>query len=451
MVVAPRRVRRERAACASVGTSTYGAAAVAAANWLKSVAMTQAGHTRWPAIPSSDSRPDHSLYYGTAGIIGFFIDLFHYTGQTAYLAAARRGAAAIAGDAAPKEDVLLWHLRWNRAAVDTGLYLGGCGIAVGFHHLFEATHDEQYLAYSVRAARAALPGVARHSSALWNGHNDVVSGAAGIGLCLLRMSDATRGGEWLDAAIAAGDHLLRQAVRERGGCWWPNRIGDGIDSPQYPNFSHGVAGIAFFLARLYERTQEPRFLEAALDAATWLQSIRPPGTGAAWCHHAPQERDLFYVGWCHGPAGTARFFYQLYLVTRDVTWLNVVTHAAAWIGREEISIHGRTGLWNYGMCCGVAGVGDFFLNLYATLGDQEYKVAADHCAQCLLNAATPANVGIQWIQAEHRIRPDQQLAQTGYAQGAAGIGLFLLRSACVLSGRSRGLTSLPDNPFVEAI
>ena len=186
-----RRAPRDRAVYNSVDTSTYGAAAVAAANWLTSVAMIEADHTRWPVIPGSDSRPDHSLYYGTAGII-HLSSTFSLHWPDRYLTAARRGAAAIADDATPVEDVLLWHLRWNRAAVDTSLYLGGCGIAVAFHHLFEATHDEQYshmpFARLVRRyARAPL-------LVPWNGHNDVVSGAAGIGLacyeCPMRLEKA---------------------------------------------------------------------------------------------------------------------------------------------------------------------------------------------------------------------------------------------------------------------
>ena len=35
--------------------------------------------------------------------------------------------------------------------------------------------------------------------------------------------------------------------------------------------------------------------------------------------------------------------------------------------------------------------------------------------------------GLRWVQAEHRVRPELLVAQTGYMQGAAGIGMWLLR------------------------
>ena len=48
-----------------------------------------------------------------------------------------------------------------------------------------------------------------------------------------------------------------------------------------------------------------------------------------------------------------------------------------------------------------------------------------------------------WVQAEHRVRPEFRVAQTGYMQGAAGIGLWLLEADAHRTGRSFGLT-FPD-------
>jgi lantibiotic modifying enzyme len=36
------------------------------------------------------------------------------------------------------------------------------------------------------------------------------------------------------------------------------------DKRRFPNFAHGTAGIAFFLARLEQVTGEPRFLDGSL-------------------------------------------------------------------------------------------------------------------------------------------------------------------------------------------
>jgi hypothetical protein len=51
--------------------------------------------------------------------------------------------------------------------------------------------------------------------------------------------------------------------------------------------------------------------------------------------------------------------------------------------------------------------------------------------------------GVRWVQAEHRVKPELRVAQTGYMQGASGIGMWLLH----VSDPTRQAIVLPDNPF----
>jgi hypothetical protein len=53
---------------------------------------------------------------------------------------------------------------------------------------------------------------------------------------------------------------------------------------------------------------------------------------------------------------------------------------------------------------------------------------------------------MSWVQAEHRVRPEFLVAQTGYMQGAAGIGTFLLRLDAASRGAKRAFV-FPDSPF----
>jgi hypothetical protein len=55
---------------------------------------------------------------------------------------------------------------------------------------------------------------------------------------------------------------------------------------------------------------------------------------------------------------------------------------------------------------------------------------------------------MSWVQAEHRTRPDLLFAQTGYMQGAAGIGTFFLRLAHAARPAGRRIV-FPDTPFVR--
>ena len=54
--------------------------------------------------------------------------------------------------------------------------------------------------------------------------------------------------------------------------------------------------------------------------------------------------------------------------------------------------------------------------------------------------------GARWPQAEHRVKPELIVAQTGYMQGAAGIASVLLDADAVERGKSPRFT-LPDSPF----
>jgi hypothetical protein len=64
----------------------------------------------------------------------------------------------------------------------------------------------------------------------------------------------------------------------------------------------------------------------------------------------------------------------------------------------------------------------------------------------LLQKATRDASGLRWIQAEHRVRPELLIAQTGYMQGAAGIGMLLLHLDA-FEQKKRASIVFPDSPF----
>jgi hypothetical protein len=78
--------------------------------------------------------------------------------------------------------------------------------------------------------------------------------------------------------------------------------------------------------------------------------------------------------------------------------------------------------------------------------DPKYLAFAVKMTADLLARATRDDTGTRWVQAEHRVQPDLLIAQTGYMQGAAGIGSWLLR----LDGQQRkrpAFIRLPDSPW----
>ena len=64
----------------------------------------------------------------------------------------------------------------------------------------------------------------------------------------------------------------------------------------------------------------------------------------------------------------------------------------------------------------------------------------------LLARGTRDDKGLRWVQAENRTQPDNLVAQTGYMQGASGIGMWLLRMDAAVTGRAP-LVRFPDDPW----
>jgi len=335
-------------------------------------------------IESQPPSEKASLYSGSAGVALFQIAMHRATGETRYLELARAAAERMASQNHP----------------DGGLYTGEAGAGLVFLELRDP-----------RAAEIA-------GRVTWGKGLDVISGAAGIGLFLIRAGR-------LDRAREAGDFVLGH------GPPWLVEVGD---KTLYPNFAHGTSGVAFFLAALYSATKDDRYLRSAVAGAEWLQERSQDG---AWFHHESGGKELFYAGWCHGPAGTARLFWLLHRITREQRWLDAVHRCATW----TLACRRPTaGWWNVSLCCGTAGIGEFMIDLHRATGVAEYRDFAEKLAAELIASATAEGPGLKWIQAEHRVKPKDVAAQTGLMQGAAGIGIFFLK----LGGR---IELLPDNPF----
>jgi lantibiotic modifying enzyme len=417
---------------ARAGERPYLAAAESAAAWIKSSAIRTPVGLNWPADPKVPKSVNTSLYAGTPGIVLFFLEAYSSTGNQAYLQDALGGA-----------DTLLAALPPERGM---GLYEGLSGVLFALEETFKATGDQKYkkgLLDGLERIRGAA--VEKGPGIEWGSVTDIISGSAGTGLFLIYAFHETKDRAWLDLAARAGARLIELGRPENGGLKW------AMD-PEFPrlmpNFSHGTAGIAYFLARLYQETKKKEFLDAASAGAKYLLSIASTeGETCRIFHHEPDGKDLYYLGWCHGPVGTARLFYVLSEATGDSSWLAWVRRSANALLKSGIPDKETPGFWNNdGICCGLAGVGEFFLDLGRALKDKSYLEFSDRVTARLLAKATQAGKQMFWVQAEHRVRPDFQVAQTGYMQGAAGIGMFLLRLDSAVRGR-KGTIVFPDSPF----
>lgn len=414
------------------GERPYLVAAEKAAAWVSAASVPTPAGLTWPADPRDPDSVNATLYAGSPGVVIFFLEAHRATGKKEYLDQARKGADELIAAAVGEKG--------------TGLYEGLSGVAFALEETFKAAGAEKYRRGFLEAlARIRDSARDRGAGAEWGPVTDVISGTAGTGLFLLYAWRETTDPVWLHLAARAGKRLMELGTPEGGGLKWAM----APDFPRLmPNFSHGTAGIAYFLAELYRETKSPDFLESAVSGAAYLQSVaQTEGDTCLVFHDEPDGKDLFYLGWCHGPVGTARLFYVLSLATGDRTWLDWVRKSANAILRSGIPERETPGFWNNdGICCGLAGVGEFFLDLYRTLDDPSCLEFSRRVAGVLLDRASVEGGRMSWVQAEHRTRPDLLVAQTGYMQGAAGIGSFLLHLDAAERGRNVGI-NFPDTPF----
>lgn len=431
-------------------TRPYLDAARGAVTWLRAHAIrTDAGLSWHTGASPRDTQPTEiNLYHGTSGIVMFLLAMHDVTGDASLLRDARQTADDLlartaALRAAPARDGLAPEL--------CGLYGSLPGAALALAAVARATGDARYREAAVAitrdvrdAARPAGDGVA------WNAAYDASYGIASTALFLLHaartFAPADLAPSLVDVATRGGRRLIEVA----------SRVGDGLDWPigsdtalRMPNFGHGTAGIGYVLATLFRHTREPAFRDAAVRAGTYLRSVAHTDGNVFLVFHAdPGGLDRYYLSWCHGPPGTGRFLYRLAQVTADPVWMRLLEASARGAMTSGIPARTTSGFWNnVGQCCGSAGVADFMLGLHRITGRAEYLAFARTMMDDVLRRATHhADGGLSWTHAEHRVRPAELSTQTGYMQGAAGVGAAFARLDAVLHDRAWPYVPI-DSPF----
>jgi lantibiotic modifying enzyme len=431
---------REALAAGIVREVTPLETAVAADRWLRTSRMETEYGVTWPMVPGNPESADTSLYSGSPGVVLFLSELADASGREEALADAVGGADHLLGLARAGE------------IVDPGLYTGLAGIAYTLERVHQVSGLDRFrdgasmcIDKIIDSAQPDRGGLGWSYGDMDSGSSDIVSGAAGVGLGLLWAHETLGHTRAKQVATDVGVRLVDVGSEAEGGLMWGPTP---VFQREYPNFSHGTGGIAYFLARLADATGDRTILGAAESGAAYLEAAgQCQDDGCAILHHRPGGEDLYYLSWCHGPAGTARLFHQLGVTTGDRRWSDWVLRGAKATQNFGVPEVRSAGYWNnVSQCCGDAGVGEFFLALEALTGDAAHGRFAQRVGDWLLGESSEEDHGRKWIQAENRVSPDEVVAQTGWMQGAAGVGAFFLH----LDGREKGrrqFVSFPDSPW----
>ena len=238
-------------------------AAVRAGRFLRSTRVETPRGLLWLQGPERPEGLSSStdLYSGSPGVVLFLLELARATGDKSWCEEAAAGA-----------DYLISTLQTGE---DTGLYTGVAGIGFVLSRVYRDTGNPAYRAGAARcrdlihaAAKPAGAGVG------WGEGTDIISGAAGTGLALLAAARETDDPASRELAAKAGLRLIELGIPEAGGLKWRFRMPPESETERLmPNFSHGTAGIAYFLATLARETGRKEFLDAALAGARYLQAV----------------------------------------------------------------------------------------------------------------------------------------------------------------------------------
>ncbi|MCP6762977.1 MAG: type 2 lanthipeptide synthetase LanM family protein [Fischerella sp. CENA71] len=252
---------------------------------------------------------------------------------------------------------------------------------------------------------------------------DIIGGSAGAILGLLSLYQATGHENVLLKAIACGQYLLSHRYSDTGAAKAWQTLGK-IPSA---GFSHGAAGIAYALLRLYAVVEDQAYLAAAREGIEYERSVFCESK-ANWPVSHKAERTggqfSFPSQWCHGAAGIglARLGSLEILNTPEI--------------QREIEIALRT-TESFGLqaidhlCCGNMGRIEVLL-----VGAQRCDRADWH--QIALQNATNVVARAKRTGAYQLFANlPSSVFNPGFFQGTAGIGYELLRLAandlpCVL-------------------
>ncbi|MDF3981795.1 type 2 lanthipeptide synthetase LanM family protein [Luteibacter sp. PPL201] len=173
--------------------------------------------------------------------------------------------------------------------------------------------------------------------------HDVLTGAAGGIVPLLRLHRATDDPLFVGMARALGDRLCDAARMVDGrACWTHARWPDGLGG-----FAHGATGIGWALAKLAEATGEDRY-ETMARAAMAFEDALFDGERGHWRDRRDLGGEPSAAAWCHGSVGIGLAWIDLgqtHGPRRERLRAAVADAWARGIGANHGLCHGDFGAW----------------------------------------------------------------------------------------------------------
>lgn len=286
-----------------------------------------------------------------------------------------------------------------------GLYFGTAGIAWSLYEAGRALGDDRLAEQGLTLART-LPISAVNP--------DITHGTSGIGLALLHLWLRTGNEEFAERANQSADTLIASVEENEGRVSWgtPGDFDSRLAGRRYYGFAHGTAGVGYFLLAAALATGRSDCMALATRVGETLlgKVIVSDGT-AQWGAGGDDPPTAPY--WCHGASGIGSFLTRLHRASGDDRF-GKAAHMSVQAVMENV---GRGVL---GQCHGIAGNGDFVLDVADGVNGQQYEALAHQLVRIIY--ASRAN------RAGLIIFPDEQGGlSANWGDGMSGVLAFLLR------------------------
>jgi serine/threonine protein kinase len=273
-----------------------------------------------------------------------------------------------------------------------GLYVGMSGIAWS---LLEMGFTEK--------AEAVFQSACGHPLVFKTA--DIFHGIAGWGMTALRFFQATDNESYLAQAQKAGDSLLASPRESESGFHWGAGQGLGL--------AHGSSGVALFLLYLFLVTRKERYLAVGLKALNFdLAAAVPTKDGGFSWSKSVDSTSIVYPFWRFGSAGIGIVVARYYSLLRLPRLGNILEKIFIDADRKFAVFPGRFS--------GLAGTGEFLLDMYDMSGEQRFLESARRIADGII---------LFRVEREGSAFPGEMSSRLScdYGTGSAGIALFLNR------------------------
>ena len=208
---------------------------------------------------------------------------------------------------------------------------------------------------------------------------------------------------YLGVAVEIGERIVACAAHaDAAHSYWLSHH-SSMNGQAVRDLYSGSAGIALYLCALFGETRETTFLNEAHRCGAWLWESEPP---------VPRASPM--PGLYFGECGAGLVYLKLYLLSRDVKWLQRAEAVADQVQTSDVA--------SPDIMTGLAGVGLFHLAVWRASGSATSLVRANDCALEILRRR-------ELDRPVWRFPDDYDMfggsSYAGFAHGSAGIGYFL--------------------------